>query len=85
MFRREFAQGLVTNPANKLQHYRLSVNTQLLARVDMLMKIRNNHFRLPPKMECFANGTTKPSAGNEFHPVGFLTRDSLLLQQHCEL
>lgn len=38
MFQREFAQRLVAEPGNKL-YCRLSVNTQLLARVDHLMKV----------------------------------------------
>jgi len=38
MFQREFAQRLVAKPGDKL-YSRLSVNTQLLARVDMLMKV----------------------------------------------
>ena len=38
MFQREFAQRLVANPGDKL-YCRLSVNTQLLARVDHLMKV----------------------------------------------
>jgi len=38
MFQREFAQRLVARPGDKL-YSRLSVNTQLLARVDMLMKV----------------------------------------------
>lgn len=38
MFQREFAQRLVAKPGDKL-YSRLSVTTQLLARVDMLMKV----------------------------------------------
>lgn len=38
MFQREFAQRLVAKAGDKL-YCRLSVNTQLLARVDMLMKV----------------------------------------------
>jgi len=38
MFQREFAQRLAAKPGDKL-YSRLSVNTQLLARVDMLMKV----------------------------------------------
>jgi len=50
MFQREFAQRLVAKPGDKL-YCRLSVNTQLLARVDMLMKVGKNNFRPPPKVE----------------------------------
>ncbi len=39
MFQREFAQRLVAKPGDKL-YCRLSINTQLLARVDHLMKVR---------------------------------------------
>ncbi|XP_011499710.1 PREDICTED: probable dimethyladenosine transferase [Ceratosolen solmsi marchali] len=50
MFQREFAERLVAKAGDK--HYcRLSVNTQLLARVDMLMKVGKNNFRPPPKVE----------------------------------
>ena len=38
MFQREFAERLVAKPGDKL-YCRLSVNTQLLARVDHLMKV----------------------------------------------
>lgn len=38
MFQREFAQRLVAEPGSKL-YCRLSVNTQLLARVNHLMKV----------------------------------------------
>lgn len=39
MFQREFAMRLVAPPGDKL-YCRLSINTQLLARVDHLMKVR---------------------------------------------
>ena len=39
MFQREFAQRLVAQPGDKM-YCRLSVNTQLLARVSHLMKVR---------------------------------------------
>ena len=42
MFQREVAQRLVAKPGDKL-YCRLSVNTQLLARVDHLMKVRTVH------------------------------------------
>lgn len=49
MFQREFAQRLVAKPGDKL-YCRLSINTQLLARVDLLMKVGKNNFRPPPKV-----------------------------------
>ncbi|XP_013400483.1 probable dimethyladenosine transferase [Lingula anatina] len=50
MFQREFAQRLVAKPGDKL-YCRLSINTQLLARVDHLIKVGKNNFRPPPKVE----------------------------------
>nr|ATI09789.1 dimethyladenosine transferase [Aphidius gifuensis] len=50
MFQREFAERLVAKPGDKC-YCRLSVNTQLLARVDMLLKVGKNNFRPPPKVE----------------------------------
>ena len=50
MFQREFAQRLVAKPGDTL-YCRLSVNTQLLARVDIIMKVGKNNFRPPPKVE----------------------------------
>ncbi|XP_058793441.1 probable dimethyladenosine transferase [Phymastichus coffea] len=50
MFQREFAERLVAKAGDK-DYCRLSVNTQLLARVDMLMKVGKNNFRPPPKVE----------------------------------
>jgi len=43
MFQREFAQRLVAKPGDKL-YSRLSVNTQLVARVDLLMKVDVSSF-----------------------------------------
>ncbi|PWA19606.1 hypothetical protein CCH79_00006931 [Gambusia affinis] len=45
MFQREFAMRLVAQPGDKL-YCRLSINTQLLARVDHLMKINGDAFQL---------------------------------------
>lgn len=42
MFQKEFAQRLVAKPGDKL-YCRLSINTQLLARVDMLMKVSDEY------------------------------------------
>lgn len=50
MFQREFAQRLVAKPGDKL-YCRLSVNTQLLSHVDLLMKVGKNNFKPPPKVE----------------------------------
>ena len=50
MFQEEFALRLSAKPGDEL-YCRLSVNTQLLARVDQLMKVGRNNFRPPPKVE----------------------------------
>eukprot|EP01064_Diplonema_japonicum_P035326 TRINITY_DN7629_c0_g1_i1.p1 TRINITY_DN7629_c0_g1~~TRINITY_DN7629_c0_g1_i1.p1 ORF type:complete len:318 (+),score=68.52 TRINITY_DN7629_c0_g1_i1:40-993(+) len=50
MFQREFAMRLVAKP-NTSMYCRLSSNTQLLSRVDHLMKISKNSFKPPPKVE----------------------------------
>ncbi|KAL9243112.1 hypothetical protein vseg_017040 [Gypsophila vaccaria] len=50
MFQREFAMRLVAQPGDKL-YCRLSVNTQLLARVNHLLKVGKNNFRPPPKVD----------------------------------
>eukprot|EP00898_Chlorokybus_atmophyticus_P007783 jgi/Chlat1/8005/Chrsp7S00633 len=50
MFQREFATRLVALPGDPL-YCRLSANTQLLARVNHLLKVGKNNFRPPPKVD----------------------------------
>jgi 18S rRNA (adenine1779-N6/adenine1780-N6)-dimethyltransferase len=50
MFQEEFALRLSARPGENL-YCRLSVNCQLLAKVDQLMKVGRNNFRPPPKVE----------------------------------
>jgi len=50
MFQKEFAERLVAKPGSKL-YSRITVNTQLLARCDMLMHVGKNNFKPPPKVE----------------------------------
>ncbi|KAJ1638974.1 S-adenosyl-L-methionine-dependent methyltransferase [Pavlovales sp. CCMP2436] len=50
MVQREFALRLCAKAGDEL-YCRLSVNTQLLARVDHLMKVSKNSFRPPPKVD----------------------------------
>jgi 18S rRNA (adenine1779-N6/adenine1780-N6)-dimethyltransferase len=50
MFQREFAMRLVAQPGDPL-YCRLSINTQLLAKVSHVMKVGKNNFRPPPKVE----------------------------------
>ncbi|KAI9579871.1 probable dimethyladenosine transferase [Glossina fuscipes] len=73
MFQREFAQRLVAKPGEKL-YCRLSVNTQLLARVDMLMKVGKNNFKPPPKVE---SNVVRLEPKNPPPPVNFTEWDGL--------
>jgi len=50
MFQKEFALRLAAKPGTDL-YCRLSVNVQLLSRVDHLMKVSKNNFKPPPKVE----------------------------------
>ncbi|CAD7092672.1 unnamed protein product [Hermetia illucens] len=73
MFQREFAQRLVAKPGDKL-YCRLSINTQLLARVDMLMKVGKNNFKPPPKVE---SSVVRIEPRNPPPPVNFTEWDGL--------
>ncbi|SCZ94472.1 BZ3500_MvSof-1268-A1-R1_Chr12-2g03920 [Microbotryum saponariae] len=50
MFQHEFAMRLVARPGSTLWN-RLSVNVQLYAKVDHIMKVSRNNFRPPPLVE----------------------------------
>lgn len=50
LIQREFAMRLVAKPGSEF-YCRLSVNVQLLARVDHLMKVSKKNFSPPPKVE----------------------------------
>jgi len=73
MFQREFAQRLVAKPGDKL-YCRLSINTQLLARVDHLMKVGKNNFRPPPKVE---SSVVRIEPRNPPPPINFKEWDGL--------
>ncbi|GLH12523.1 Probable dimethyladenosine transferase [Gryllus bimaculatus] len=73
MFQREFAQRLVAKPGDKL-YCRLSVNTQLLARVDLLMKVGKNNFKPPPKVE---SSVVRLEPRNPPPPLNFTEWDGL--------
>uniref|UniRef100_A0AAG5CT23 rRNA adenine N(6)-methyltransferase n=1 Tax=Anopheles atroparvus TaxID=41427 RepID=A0AAG5CT23_ANOAO len=73
MFQREFAQRLVAKPGDKL-YCRLSVNTQLLARVDMLMKVGKNNFKPPPKVE---SSVVRIEPRNPPPPINYTEWDGL--------
>lgn len=49
MFQKEFAQRLIAKPGSDL-YCRLSVNVQLLAKVNHLIKVGKNNFKPPPKV-----------------------------------
>uniref|UniRef100_A0A7N8XZP1 rRNA adenine N(6)-methyltransferase n=1 Tax=Mastacembelus armatus TaxID=205130 RepID=A0A7N8XZP1_9TELE len=74
MFQREFAMRLVATPGDKL-YCRLSINTQLLARVDHLMKVGKNNFRPPPKVE---SSVVRIEPKNPPPPVNFQEWDGLV-------
>jgi 18S rRNA (adenine1779-N6/adenine1780-N6)-dimethyltransferase len=50
MFQREFAMRLFAKPGEKL-YSRLSVNCQMWAKVDHVMKVGRNNFNPPPQVE----------------------------------
>ncbi|NXG15031.1 DIM1 transferase, partial [Grallaria varia] len=74
MFQREFALRLVAKPGTKL-YCRLSINTQLLARVDHLMKVGKNNFRPPPKVE---SSVVRIEPKNPPPPINFKEWDGLV-------
>nr|XP_048707614.1 probable dimethyladenosine transferase isoform X1 [Caretta caretta] len=74
MFQREFALRLVAKPGNKL-YCRLSINTQLLARVDHLMKVGRNNFKPPPKVE---SSVVRIEPKNPPPPINFQEWDGLV-------
>jgi 18S rRNA (adenine1779-N6/adenine1780-N6)-dimethyltransferase len=73
MFQREFAHRLVAKPGDKL-YCRLSINTQLLARVDLLMKVGKNNFKPPPKVE---SSVVRIEPKNPPPPINFTEWDGL--------
>ena len=50
MFQREFAMRLFARPGDKL-YSRLSVNAQMWAKIDHVMKVGKNNFNPPPQVE----------------------------------
>ena len=75
MFQREFAQRLFAKPGDKM-YCRLSANTQLLARVDHLMKVGKNNFRPPPKVE---SSVVRIEPRNPPPPINFQVSTILLV------
>ncbi|KAL3515963.1 hypothetical protein ACH5RR_022865 [Cinchona calisaya] len=74
MFQREFAMRLVAQPGDTL-YCRLSVNTQLLARVSHLLKVGRNNFRPPPKVD---SSVVRIEPRKPLPPVNFKEWDGLV-------
>merc|ERR1712127_949394 len=74
MFQEEFALRLTAKPGESL-YCRLSVNCQLLAKVDQLMKVAKNNFRPPPKVE---SRVMRLELRNPPPPVNFTEWDGMV-------
>jgi len=74
MFQEEFAQRLTAKAGEKM-YCRLSVNTQLLARVDQLMKVGKNNFKPPPKVD---SRVVRIEPRNPPPPINFPEWDGLV-------
>ncbi|EQC37017.1 16S rRNA (-N6/-N6)-dimethyltransferase [Saprolegnia diclina VS20] len=74
MFQEEFAKRLSARPGDEL-YCRLSVNTQLLAKVDQLIKVGRNNFRPPPKAE---SRVVRIEPKNSPPPVNFTEWDGMV-------
>lgn len=74
MFQLEFAQRLTAKPGDDL-YCRLSVNTQLLAKVENLLKVGKANFRPPPKVDSLV---VKIELKNPPPAVNFIEWDGLV-------
>lgn len=74
MFQLEFAQRLTARPGDEL-YCRLSVNTQLLAKVENVLKVGKANFRPPPKVD---SQVVRIEIKNPPPPVNFLEWDGLV-------
>jgi 18S rRNA (adenine1779-N6/adenine1780-N6)-dimethyltransferase len=74
MFQEEFAMRLTAKPGEEL-YCRLTVNTQLLARVDHLLKVGRNNFRPPPKVD---SRVVRIQLRNPPPPINFVEWDGLV-------
>ncbi|CAM9833587.1 unnamed protein product, partial [Discosporangium mesarthrocarpum] len=74
MFQEEFAQRLSAK-AGEDMYCRLSVNTQLLAKVDQLFKVGRNNFRPPPKVD---SRVVRVELRNPPPPVNFTEWDGMV-------
>lgn len=74
MLQREFAMRLVAKPGDEL-YCRLSVNVQLLAKVEHIMKVGRNNFRPPPQVE---SSVVRIEPKNPPPPIDFREWDGLM-------
>jgi len=74
MFQEEFAHRLVAKPGTS-NWCRLSLNTQLLARCDQIMKVSKANFRPPPKVE---SAVVRIEPRNPPPPINFMEWDGLV-------
>jgi 18S rRNA (adenine1779-N6/adenine1780-N6)-dimethyltransferase len=74
MFQLEFAQRLTARPGDEM-YCRLSVNTQLLAKVENLLKVGKANFRPPPKVDSLV---VRIELKNPPPPVNFIEWDGLV-------
>jgi len=74
MVQREFALRLIAKPGDPL-YCRLSVNTQLLAKITHLIKVSKNNFKPPPKVE---SSVIRIVPHNPPPPINFTEWDGLL-------
>ena len=81
MFQEEFALRLSARPGEAL-YCRLSVNTQLLAKVDQLLKVGKQNFRPPPKVE---SRVVRIELKNPPPPVNFVEWDGMVRVLFCLL
>lgn len=70
----EFAERLSAKPGDKF-YCRLSVNCQLLAKVEQVMKVGKNNFRPPPKVD---SRVVRIQPFNPPPPIDFLEWDGLV-------
>jgi len=74
MFQREFAMRLVAKPGDNL-YCRLSINVQLYAKVDHIMKVGKNNFKPSPQVE---SSVVRIEPYNPPPPIDFKEWDGLM-------
>jgi len=74
MFQHEFSERCYAQPGSKL-YCRLSVNCQLLAKVNHLMKVGRNNFKPPPKVD---SSVIRLEPRHPPPPVNYLEWDGMI-------